>query len=97
MILSSKESKSEWIGEIKERLRDLRVTLTGRRECSGMYGDSVLFTFEDEAENILTWFTTRPPEIEVGHSYLLTGTVKKFTEYNRVKQTQLNRCILKEN
>lgn len=90
------ESKSEWIGDIKERIRDLAVVLTGARECSSMYGISTLYTF-DNNENQLIWFTTSCPKVDmiVGHSYLLTGTVKKHDERNGVKQTQLNRCLLK--
>lgn len=88
-------SNSEYIGEIKERLRDLQVKLTGAREFSGAY-DSVMFTFE-QGENILTWFTASPPEnYVVGNEYLLTGTVKDHKLYNGVKQTYLNRCVLKE-
>lgn len=96
-IAAMPESKSEWIGTLKERMRDLAVILTGARECSSYYGDSVLYTFE-QGENRLSWFTTSVPKVEmvVGHSYLLTGTVKKFDERDGVKITQLNRCILKE-
>lgn len=91
------ESNSEWIGEIKERLRDLRVTLTGARECFSYYGDSTLFTFEYN-DCILTWFTSSSPKVEmtIGNEYILTGTVKLHDEYNGVKQTRLSRCILKE-
>ena len=96
-ISAMPESKSEWIGTLKERMRDLAVVLTGARECSSYYGDSVLYTFE-QGENRLSWFTTSVPKVEmvVGHSYLLTGTVKKFDERDGIKVTQLNRCILKE-
>lgn len=96
-IAAMPESKSEWVGEVKERLRSLEVVLTGARECSSYYGDSTLYTF-DYGDNKLFWFTTSIPKVEmiVGHSYLLTGTVKKHDERDGVKQTQLNRCILKE-
>ena len=96
-IAAMPESKSEWIGNIKERIRDLAVVLTGARECNSMYGISTLYTFE-QGENHLAWFTTSIPKVEmvVGHSYLLTGTVKKFDERDGIKVTQLNRCILKE-
>lgn len=91
------ESKSEWIGTLKERIRDLEVVLTGARECNSAYGFSTLYTFE-QGENHLAWFTTSIPKVEmvIGHSYLLTGTVKKFDERDGVKITQLNRCVLKE-
>lgn len=97
-IAAMPESKSEWIGTLKERMRDLAVVLTGARECNSMYGISTLYTFEQN-ENHLAWFTTSVPKVKmvVGHSYLLTGTVKKFDERDGVKITQLNRCILKEN
>ena len=96
-IAAMPESKSEWVGNEKERLRSLEVVLTGARACSSYYGDSTLYTF-DYGDNKLFWFTTSIPKVEmiVGHSYLLTGTVKKHDERDGVKQTQLNRCILKE-
>lgn len=96
-ISAMPESKSEWVGNEKERLRSLEVVLTGARNFSSFYGDSTLYTF-DYNDNKLIWFTASVPKVEmiVGHSYLLTGTVKKHDERDGVKQTQLNRCILKE-
>ena len=96
-IAAMPPSKSEWVGSEKERLRSLKVVLTGARECSSAYGLSTLFTFS-LGDNILTWFTTSEPKVDIaiGDEYLLTGTVKKHTTYNGEKQTQLSRCILKE-
>lgn len=91
-------SPSEYIGSIKERLRDLKVTLTGARAIDSVYGTSILFTFK-QGENELVWFTSSPPDADkavVGNEYFLTGTVKEHKIYNGVKQTYLNRCILKE-
>lgn len=91
-------SKSEFIGEIKERLRGLSVILTGARAVSSVYGTSIMFTFKQD-ENVLVWFTSCPPDEKdaiVGHQYSLTGTVKDHKVYNGEKQTYLNRCILKE-
>lgn len=91
-------SKSEYLGEIKERLRNLHVTLTGARAVDSVYGTSIMFTFK-EGDNELVWFTSSPPEEDkavVGREYSLTGTVKDHKIYNGVKQTYLNRCILKE-
>ena len=88
-------SKSEYVGEIKERLRDMRVTLTGSRGFQSMYGYTIVYTFA-YGDNVLVWMTTSEQNIEVNHEYLLTGTVKKFEEYNGVKQTHLSRCIIKE-
>lgn len=91
------ESTSEYVGSIKERLRDMRVTLTGCRAITTAYGESILFTF-DYNGNTLVWFTSTVPDEEktvVGNEYILTGTVKDFKLYNGVKQTYLNRCIIK--
>lgn len=91
-------SLSEFVGDIKERMRDLEVTLTDARAVSSAYGTSIMFTFK-QGENILVWFTSCPPNDEdavIGHKYLLTGTVKDHKVYEGVKQTYLNRCKLTE-
>lgn len=88
------ESASEYIGEEKERLRDLHVTLVGSRTIESYYGTCILYTFK-MGENILTWFCSGAgldEDIEKGDTILLTGTVKKHQIYNGVKQTVLNRC-----
>ena len=90
------ESKSEYIGEIKERIRDLEVILTGSRTIDSYYGISTIYTFVNN-ENVLTWITTASKDIEVGHSYLLTGTVKDHKIYKGKKVTYLNICLIKEN
>ena len=97
IIRSMPESPSDFIGEIKQRMRDIKVTLTGTRAVDSRYGTSILFTFE-QGQNQLVWFTSCPPNEEdavVGNEYLLTGTVKDHKVYNGVKQTYLNRVVLK--
>ena len=88
------KSASEYIGEEKERLRDLHVTLVGSRTVESYYGTSILYTFK-MGDNVLTWFCSGAgldEDIENGDTILLTGTVKKHQIYNGVKQTVLNRC-----
>ena len=91
------KSNSEFIGEVKQRLRDLHVILTGCRTIETYYGISLVYTFK-MGDNILTWFCSGKgidPDIEVGEAVLLTGTVKDHKIYNGVKQTYLNRCVVK--
>ena len=88
-------SKSEYIGEIKERLRNINAILTSTRFMNGYYGTSIIYTFKND-ENILTWITTSEQDIEIGDHCLLTGTVKDHKEYNGEKVTYLNRCIIKK-
>jgi hypothetical protein len=89
------KSLSEYVGDIKERLRDLQVTLTGARSFDGFYGTSFIYTFVC-GENVLVWMTSSCKDIEVGDHFLLTGTVKEHSEYKGVKQTKLSRCIIKK-
>lgn len=87
-------SASEYVGEEKERLRDLHVILEGSRTVESYYGTSILYTFK-MGDNVLTWFCSGAglsDDIEKGDTILLTGTVKKHQIYNGVKQTVLNRC-----
>ncbi len=89
------ESHSEYMGEIKERLRDLEVTLTAARSFEGFYGTSFIYTFEYN-ENVLVWITNSCKDLEVGDNVILTGTVKDHKVYKNVKQTILSRCIIKK-
>lgn len=89
------ESHSEYVGEIKERLRDLKATLTGCRQFDGFYGTSYIYTFESD-ENVFVWMTSSYKDIEEGEVILLTGTVKDHKVYKGVKQTVLSRCIIKK-
>ena len=89
------ESHSEYEGEVKERLRDLHVTLTAVRSFDGFYGTSFVYTFI-HGENVLIWMTSSCKDIEVGDEIFLTGTVKEHSEYKGIKQTKLSRCIIKK-
>ena len=91
------KSNSEFIGDIKQRLRDMEVVYTNCRTIESYYGVSLVYTFK-LSDNVLTWFCSGKgidPDIEIGETVLLTGTVKDHKEYNGVKQTYLNRCIVK--
>lgn len=85
------ESHSEYMGDIKERLRDLKVTLTDVRAFDGFYGTTFIYTFAYN-EDVLVWMTSSCKDIEVGEKLLLTGTVKEHKIYKGVKQTVLSRC-----
>ena len=97
-IAALPESPSDFIGEIKERLRNLEVSLISQKDVESYYGISILYTFKS-GENVLTWFCSGkglPQDIHIGDTFLLTGTVKDHKEYNEIKQTHLSRCIIKE-
>lgn len=87
-------SNSEYIGEIKERIRDLEVTLKNIYVTQGYYGTTYIYTFKN-GENILVWMTTADKDIKEGETLILTGTVKSHDLYKGEKQTKVTRCIIK--
>lgn len=87
-------SKSEYLGAVGERLRNLTVILKSIRSFNGRFGLTYVYAFQ-RGEDVLTWFTQKDLELEEGLTVDLTGTIKAHTEYKNEKQTQLSRCIVK--
>ena len=89
------ESTSEWIGEVGDKVKDIKVQLIRKYSMDGRYGLTTLYSFQDESGNILNWWTTSYKEIEVGQwTTIKTATIKKLDEYKGVKQTVLTRARL---
>ena len=61
----------------------------------GGYGWTNIITFDYEG-NDLIWFTGTAQYLTKGDKVSLTGTIKSHKTYRGVKQTMLNRCIIKE-
>jgi len=95
-----KEIKSTHQGELKERLKDLKLTLVRRTDIEidayvgGGYEMLKIHNFEDEAGNVYVWKTTSQSLAE-GAEYLMDGTVKAHNEFNGTPQTILTRCKVK--
>lgn len=91
------DAKSQHVGELKQRLRGVLVTLKDQRVIgSNDWGDRVLCKFVDGAGNVLKWITGEGTGFKVGEQMLLTGTVKGHDEWNGNKETLLSRCVLVE-
>jgi len=89
------KSTSEWIGEVGDKVKDIKVQLIRKYSMDGRYGLTTLYSFQDESGNILNWWTTTYKEIEVGQwTTIKTATIKKLDEYKGVKQTVLTRAKL---
>lgn len=90
---------SEHRGELKQRLRDIPVTMNAKRvigECSYSGAEKLLIQFLGEDNAVYVWFTTANlSDTEIGQKVKLTGTVVKHDEFNGVKQTVLSRVIVK--
>ena len=83
---------SEFIGEEKERLRNLPCTLTEVKFINSLGCFSYTFDYNG---NLLNWLTGKVLEFEEGAQVDLTGTVKTHKVFSGNCVTQLNRCVVK--
>lgn len=86
------QSLSEWVGQEKEKLEELPVTLTAVKGFQGQFGWTNIYTFLYDGKNEIVWFTSTDNPIEVNTSCLLSGTIKKHDTYNDSKVTIVTRC-----
>lgn len=84
------EKNSVHFGEAgKREVFDLTVTKIIPSQSD--FGATFIHKFVDAKGNIATWFSTGR-QLEIGKTYKIKGTVKKFDEFRGVKQTVLTRC-----
>lgn len=86
---------NEWVGEIKER-RDFTVNVLSINYADGYYGTVEINKFIDDNGRTLVWFANTDSGMEKGHTYHITGTVKKHDKFNGWKQTIITRVKVKE-
>lgn len=84
-------SNSQFVGEIGQRI-EVDVEVKRAIPLNNYYGN-VIYTFEDDDENVFVWRTT-PRPFEVGSYIRLRGTVKQHNIYNEIPQTILTRCMV---
>ncbi len=78
---------------VKQRVRDMELTLVAEFSFDTMYGTKWILRFEDSAGRAVVWKTTSPGSgYKIGDRVLLTGTVKDLGEYKGTLQTELSRC-----
>lgn len=87
------QSKSEWIGLDKERIKNIPVTVKNIRGCETRYGWTHIITFLN-GDNILVWFTSTDIKFAVGESCYLTALIKEHKTYLDEKQTVITRAKL---
>lgn len=94
--LNSKMSKSEYVGELKERIEvEVKITDINSYHISGYsyFGTEVyIYSMEDQSGNALVWKTSYNLNIKKSDVITIKGTVKDHSEYRGIKQTQLTRC-----
>lgn len=89
-------SHSEWVGTIGEQLKDVKVKLTAKTGFYGRYGYTNVYTFEDQAGNEYTWFTSCLVDKEVGDEFKISGRIKSHDEYKGAKKTIMTRVKIGE-
>ena len=97
--LKKSESKSEYIGNIKERMT-IDLVLNNSFGYDTDYGYTNIYEFKDKQDNVFIWKTTKCIDVDEsvthryseGSTFTITGTVKDHQEYRGVKQTVLTRC-----
>jgi hypothetical protein len=70
------------------------VTVKNITVLDSYYGTSWLCSFVDAEGRSIVAFCSRPISAEIGSSKQVSGTIKKFQEYNGTKQTVLTRIKL---
>ena len=86
---------SEYVGALKERLKELELKIVSVRYMQSNYGTTTQLIMEDSKNNMFIWYASSYIEMEKGDDIVLTGTVKEHKEYNSNKQTALTRCKIK--
>ena len=81
---------SKHVGEVKKR-GEFTVVVDGEHTFDSAYGAVTLYRMRDMAGNVLVWWTGAG-KLDVGKTYVLTGTVKEHSVYKEINQTVLTRC-----
>ena len=80
-----------FLGEQKDRIKNLEVTITGIKYIDGAYGTTSLISMRTAEGKVAKWFASGYKEIEMGSKVTIDGTVKAQEVYNGQDQTILTR------
>jgi len=82
------ESTSEWVGEVDDKIKDIKVQLLRKYSYDSRYGMSTVYNFQTENGDLLVWFTASIKNFEIGDWIKIKyATVKEHSEYKNQKQT----------
>jgi hypothetical protein len=84
-----------YLGEIKERLRNLKITLTTVKEIETGYGYATLLVGRTEDGHAVKWFASGTLSVEVGDTIVLDATIKALETYEETDQTVVTRGKIK--
>lgn len=89
------KSTSTWIGEVGDKITNIKVQLVKKYTIDGKYGLTTLYGFQDENGNIINWWSSTFQEVELNDWVVITrATIKKLDTYEGTKQTVITRAKL---
>ncbi len=94
---SKSNATKQFVGTVKERLRNIDVTVKRSHSIDGNFGVTTIITFA-YGDNILTWFASgdRTEEFKPGESYNVDATVKDHRDDEKYgRSTLVNRVTIK--
>lgn len=95
--VAQEEIVNEHVGNLKERLRGITVTVKEIGGFMGSFGWTNIVKMQDEKGRAFAWFATNGVQgMEVNSTYTIDGTVKGHGEFKGRKETVLNRVTIKE-
>lgn len=99
---TEEQINSEYVGKEGDKI-SVEVVFVKHRNYertsySGYWETDIVnvYTFKDNNGNILVWKTTSYIDVEENKKYMLSGTIKRHTEYKGIKQTEVKRCKLQD-
>lgn len=89
------QENSEWIGEVGEKIKDIKIQLIRKYSFEGKFGITNVYTFKTENGDHLTWFSSTFQSVEINDWVTLKyATIKDHNEYKGVKSTVITRAKL---
>lgn len=85
-----KRQPSSFIGNVGDKIT-FDATLNDERVTQSYYGTSILYTFGASGD-IVKWFSSKDLGLTKGHTYRVTGTVKKHETYREQRSTLITRA-----
>lgn len=83
---------SEYQGNKGDKLQITCKTFEFVRAFDSDLGTSWLYTWTDENDNVYTWYSSNPIDLDKIKVERIKGTVKAHNEFRGIKQTAMTRC-----
>jgi len=95
-IKAFSEYADEYVGEVGEKLKDMKVMFANCRKLDDYHGVTYFVEFVDEQRHCVVWKTNKGAVtgFEAGDKFVLSGFVEAHDECKGTKQTMITRAKL---